>query len=66
MKSTIYQIAKMTQKSKGKKYKELMFFDWQIQIEKVHLMRELKNYSIICQGMRLLCEKDQGFCDPMT
>ena len=33
--------------------------------KKVQLIRELKNYCMICQGLRLLCENDQGYCNPI-
>ena len=43
-----------------------MFFDWKIQLEKVQLTRDLKDNTIIYQGIRLPCENDQGYCDPTT
>ena len=43
-----------------------MFFDWKIQLEKIQLTRDLKDNTIIYQGIRLPCKNDQGFCDPTT
>ena len=43
-----------------------MFFDWKIQLEKVQLTRDLKDDSILYQGIRLPCKNDQGYCDPTT
>ena len=43
-----------------------MFFDWKIQLEKVHLTRDLKDDTILSQGIRLPCKNDQGYCDPTT
>ena len=43
-----------------------MFFDWKIQLEKVHLTRDLKDDTILYQGIRLPCKNDQGYCDPTT
>ena len=47
-------------------YQEIMFFDWKIQLEKVQLTRDLKDDTIIYQVIRLLCNNDQGYCDPTT
>ena len=33
-----------------------MFFDWKIILEKVQIRRDLKDDSIIYQGIRLLCK----------
>ena len=41
-------------------------FDWNIQLEKVQLTRELKDDTILYQGIRLPCKNDQGYCDPTT
>ena len=41
-----------------------MFFDWKIQLEKIQLIRDLTDNTMIYQGIRLPCENDQGFCDP--
>ena len=41
-----------------------MFFDWKIQLKKIQLTRDLKDYTIIYQGIRLPCKNDQGYCDP--
>ena len=60
----IPQIAKQKQKIKG--YQEIMFFDWKIQLEKVQLTRDLKDDTILYQGIRLPCKNDQGYCDPTT
>ena len=43
-----------------------MFFDWKIQLEKVQLTRDLKDDTILYQGIRLPCKNDQGYCDPTT
>ena len=43
-----------------------MFFDWKIQLEKVQLTRNLKDDTILYQGIRLPCKNDQGYCDPTT
>ena len=36
-----------------------MFFDWKIQLEK--LIRDLKDNTILYQGIRLPCKNEQGF-----
>ena len=38
-----------------------MFFDLKIQLEKVQLTRDLKDDTILYQGIRLLCKHDQGY-----
>ena len=43
-----------------------MFFDWKIQFEKVQLTRDLKDDTILYQGIRLHCKNDQGYCNPTT
>ena len=43
-----------------------MFFDWKIQLEKVHLTRDLKDDTILYQGIRLSYKNDQGYCDLTT
>ena len=43
-----------------------MFFDWKIQLEKVQLTCELKDDTILYQGIRLLCKNYQGYCDHTT
>ena len=43
-----------------------MFFDWKIQLEKIQLTRDLKDNTMIYQGIRLPCKNDQGYCDPTT
>ena len=43
-----------------------MFFDWKILLEKVKLTRDLKDDTILDQGIRLPCKNDQGYCDPTT
>ena len=43
-----------------------MFFDWKLQLEKVQLTRDLKDDTIIYQGIRLPCKNDQGYCDSNT
>ena len=52
--------------TKNKGYQEKMFFDWKIQIEKIQLTRDLSDNTKICQGIRLPCKNDQGYCDPTT
>ena len=49
----IPQIAKQTQK---KGYQEIMFFDWKIQLEKVQLTRDLKEDTILYQGISFLAK----------
>ena len=43
-----------------------MFFDWKIRIEKVQLIQDLKDDTIIYQGIRLPCKNDQKHCNPTT
>ena len=43
-----------------------MFFDWKIQLEKVQLTRDLKDDTIIYQGIGLPCKKDQKHCNSTT
>ena len=43
-----------------------MFFDWKIQLEKIQLTRDIKDNTMIYQGIRLPCKNDQGYCDPTT
>ena len=43
-----------------------MFFDSEIQLEKVQFTRDLKDHIIIYQGIRLPCKNDQRYCDPTT
>ena len=43
-----------------------MFFGWKILLEKVQLTCDLKDDTIIYQGIRLPCKNDQGCCDPTT
>ena len=43
-----------------------MFFDWKIQLEKEQPTRDLKDDTIIYQGIRLPCKNDQGYCDSTT
>ena len=43
-----------------------MFFDWKIQLEKVQITRDLKDDTILYQGIRLPCKNDQRCCDPTT
>ena len=43
-----------------------MFFDWKIHLEKIQLTRDLKEDTILYQGIRLPCKNDQGYCDPPT
>ena len=50
--------------TKNKRYQEIMFFDWKTQLEKVQLTRDLKDDTILYQGIRLPCKNDQGYCDP--
>ena len=42
------------------------FFDWKIQLEKIQITRDLTNNTMIYQGIRLLRNNDQGYCDPTT
>ena len=43
-----------------------MFFNWRIQLEKVQLTRDLKDNTMIYQGIRLPCKNDQGYRDRTT
>ena len=43
-----------------------MVFDSKIQLEKVQLTRDLKDDTIIYQGIRLPCKNDRRYCDPTT
>ena len=43
--------------TKNKGYQKIMFFDWKIQLEKVQLTRDLKDDTIIYQGIRLPLQK---------
>ena len=43
-----------------------MFFDRKKQLEKIQLTRDLKDNTIIYQGIRLPCKNDRGYCDPTT
>ena len=52
--------------TKNKRYQEIMLFDWKIQLEKVHFTRDLKDDTIIYQGIRHPCKNDQGYSDPTT
>ena len=36
------------------------------QLEKIQLTRDLKDNTIIYQGIRLPCKNDKGYCDPTT
>ena len=42
--------------TKNKRYQEIMFFDWKIQLEKVQLTRDLSDNTMIYQGIRLPCK----------
>ena len=42
--------------TKIKGYQEIMFFDWKIQLEKVQLTRDLKDDTILDQGIRILAK----------
>ena len=52
--------------TKNKGYQDIMFSDWKIQLEKVQLTRDLKDDTIIYQGIRFPCKNDQAYCDPTT
>ena len=52
--------------TKNKGDLEIMFFDWKTQLEKVQQTRDLKDNTIIFQGIRLPCKNNQGYCDPTT
>ena len=52
--------------TKLKGYQEFMFFDGEIQLEKVQVARNLKADSIFYQGIRFFCKTDQGYCDTAT
>ena len=44
----------------------MFFFYWKIQLEKIQLTQDLKDNTIIYQGIRIPCKNDQGYCDPTT
>ena len=46
-----------------KRFQKIMFFDWKKQIEKVQLIRDLKDDTIIYQEIRLPCKNEQGHCN---
>ena len=52
--------------TKNKRYQEIRLFDLKIQLEKVQFTRDLKEDTIIYQGIRLPRKNDQGYCDPTT
>ena len=58
----------LTADTKNKAYQEIMFFDCKIQLEKVQLTGDLKNDTIVYEGIRirLSCKNDQGNCNPTT
>ena len=49
-----------------KRCQEIMLSDWKIQLKKVQLTRDLKDYTIFYQGIRLPCKIDQDFRDLFT
>ena len=52
--------------TKNEGYQEIMFFDWKIQFEKIQFTGDLRDNTIIYQGIRLPCKNDQGYCDSTT
>ena len=50
--------------TKNKRYREIMFFDWKKELEKVQLTRDLSDNTMIYQENRLPCKNDQGYYDP--
>ena len=44
--------------TKNKGYQEIMFFNWKIQLQKIQLTQDLKDNTIIYQGIRLPCKTD--------
>ena len=38
--------------TKNKRYQEISFFDWKIQLEKIQLTRDLKDDTIICVRLK--------------
>ena len=50
--------------TKNKGYQEIMFFDWKIRLEKEQLTGDLKDDTIVYQGIRLPSKNHQGYCDP--
>ena len=44
----------------------MFFFYWKTQLEKVKLTRDLKDDTILYQGLRLPCKNDRGYCDSRT
>ena len=41
-----------------------MFFDWKKQLEKIQLTRDLKDSTIVYEGIRVPCKNDKGYSDP--
>ena len=52
--------------TKNKRYQEIKFFDWKIQLEKVQLTRDLRDDATLYQGIKLPYINGQGYCGPTT
>ena len=52
--------------TKNSGYQEKIIFDCKIQLEKVQLTRDLKNDTILSQGVCLPCKNNQRYCKPTT
>ena len=61
---TTFLIVKLTQKKQ--RISRNYVLDWKIQLEKVQLTRDLKDDTIIYQGIRLSSKRYQGYCNPTT
>ena len=61
LEKTTLQTAKQRQK---KRISRKNVFSLNIQLVKIQLTRDLKDYTKLCQGIRLPCKNDQGYCDP--
>ena len=46
--------------TENKGYQEIMFFNWKIQLQKIQLTQDLKDNTIIYQGIRLPCKNDKA------
>ena len=59
-----HQIEKPTQKIQDIKKK--CFLIGKFNLRKIQLTRDLRDETILCQGIHLPCKNDQRYCDPTT
>ena len=59
----IDNLSNCTAEMQNSRYQEILFFNWNQQ--KVQPTRDLRDDTIIYQGTRLPCKKDQGFAIPL-